>query len=329
MHKPGSLGGIRRESAVDTRRDIRDKPPRVGTRPKLLLRTHHVIPRAHILRVYLAAALLAAVAGCTSTSGLLFQSGPHKLLRSAEAFAFKLPHELNTPRETSKQYLPEYRVEPGDVLAVEAADFNSPLRLPSDQTVLPDGSIELGRYGRPVVVGLTISEIQTEVQRLVNRQHPTTDEKSTDAYRVTARMVQPESKVYYVLGEVNSPGAFPLIGRETVLDAIIQAGGIGDRANRHRIILSRPSAPPDCRTVLPICYEKVVQLGDSTTNYQIKPGDRIYVPSLTLSREIMQFLVPSMADKCPNCSDMPTPCLDADGCDSCEPQHPALISRRM
>ncbi len=283
----------------------------------------------HILRVSLAVAMLAFATGCTSTSGLLFQPGPHKLLRSAEAFAFRLPHDLDTPRETMKHHMAEYRVEPGDVLAVEPADFNSPLRLPSDQTVLPDGSIELGRYGRPIVDGMTVAEIELEVQRIIRQHHPETDEESKEAYRVTVHMVQPESKVYYVLGEVNSPGAFPVIGRETVLDAIIQAGGIGNRANRHRLILSRPSAPPACRTVLPICYDKIVQLGDATTNYQIQPGDRIYVPSLTLSREIMQFLVPSLADKCPHCAEMPKPCLDDGNCDECAPHEPALISRRL
>ncbi len=285
-------------------------------------------PAHYILRVHLPLALLAFISGCTSTSGLLLQPGPHKLLRSAEAFAFKLPHDADTPRETMKQHMDEYRVEPGDVLAVEPADFNSPLRLPSDQTVLPDGSIELGRYGRPVVSGLTVAEIETVVQRIIGQQHPESATEAKDGYRITVRLVQPESKVYYVLGEVNSPGAFPIIGRETVLDAIVQAGGIGNRANRHRLILSRPSPPPSCRTVLPICYEKIVQLGDATTNYQIQPGDRIYVPSLTLTREILQCLTPSMADRCPHCSDMPKPCLDDGNCDSCRPGQPTFVSGR-
>ena len=32
------------------------------------------------------------------------------------------------------------------------------------------------------------------------------------------------------------------------------------------------------RIVLPVCWKQIVQLGDTTTNYQIAPGDRIYVP---------------------------------------------------
>ena len=103
---------------------------------------------------------------------------------------------------------------------------------------------------------------------------------------ITVRLVTRQSKVYYVLGDVNAPGAFPLAGRETVLDAILAAGGLTDRASRANIILSRPTPPDNCRVVLPICYLEIVQLGDTSTNYQIAPGDRIYVPTRTMWEEI-------------------------------------------
>jgi protein involved in polysaccharide export with SLBB domain len=70
-----------------------------------------------------------------------------------------------------------------------------------------------------------------------------------------------------------------LNGRETVLDGILIAGGLNDRASRRDIIVSRPTRPGDCRVVLPVCYREIVQLGDTTTNYQLLPGDRIFVPS--------------------------------------------------
>ena len=49
-------------------------------------------------------------------------------------------------------------------------------------------------------------------------------------------------------------GSFALQGRETVLDGIIAAGGLNDKASRNNIILSRPTPPDGCRLVLPICY---------------------------------------------------------------------------
>ncbi len=261
--------------------------------------------------------MLACVGGCASTSGLLMQPGSNKLLSSAKSFAQETTAQsLHVPRETELQFLSEYRVEPGDVLGVEPVDFNSPIRLPGDQPVLPDGSIELGRYGRLVAAGSTVEEVEREVQRLIDQEHQDDKSVEADQARISVRLIQPESKVYYVLGEVNSPGAFPLIGRETVLDAIIQAGGLGGRANQHAIILSRPTGPSSCRVVLPVCYQQIVQLADSTTNYQIRPGDRIFVPSLTLCGEFRQSIFPSLGATCPRCAQDPKSCRDTGSCDS-------------
>jgi polysaccharide export outer membrane protein len=197
---------------------------------------------------------------------------------------------LPLPRELDKQPLPNYTVEPGDVLLVlpaepdqlpkdnDAADKNPPpIHIPADQPILPDGSINLGRYGRLIVAGKTVEEMEAMIRGLVQTQ------LGRDPGVITVRIVTRDSKVYYVLGEVNSPGAFQLKGRETVLDGIIAAGGLNDRASRENIILSRPTPPDCCRVVLPVCYREIVQLGDTTTNYQLAPGDRIYVPTRTHS----------------------------------------------
>src|SRR5262249_14033618 len=122
---------------------------------------------------------------------------------------------------------------------------------------LPDGTINLGRYGQLLVAGRTVEEIEIAVRSAVLAQ-------TKDAGPITVRIVTRVSKVFYVLGEVNAPGAFTLAGRETVLDAILVAGGLTDRASRNNIILSRPTVSDGCRVVLPICYNEIVQLGDTS-----------------------------------------------------------------
>ena len=56
-----------------------------------------------------------------------------------------------------------------------------------------------------------------------------------------------------MMGEVNAPGSYPIVGSETVLDALITAGGLSDRANDHKIILTRPQTADNlvvsCRSV--------------------------------------------------------------------------------
>ena len=125
-----------------------------------------------------------------------------------------------------------------------------------------------------LVAGKTVEAVEATVQAIVQAKTP-------DAGMINVRLVGRNSKVYYVLGQVNAPGSFPLQGRETVLDGIVAAGGLNTRASRSNIILSRPTVPDGCRIVLPVCYRQIVQLGDTTTNYQLQPGDRIYVPAMS------------------------------------------------
>ncbi len=215
------------------------------------------------------------IVGCTSGPGRGFSLLPpqgHKLTESAKQLRDANYGPLQVPRELEKQPLPAYVVEPGDVLLVQPADLDSPVRLPADQPVLPDGTINLGKYGQPRVEGKTVPEIEAIVRTAVLGQ-------TKDAGVISVRLISRQSKVYYVIGEVNSPGRFPLNGNETVLDALMQAGGLNDKASRDNIILSRPSKPNCPRIVLPVCWKQIVQHGDTTTNYQIAPGDRVYVPS--------------------------------------------------
>jgi polysaccharide export outer membrane protein len=238
------------------------------------------------------------------------------MLQTAKQIGDHAGNPLPLPRELAKGVLPEYRVEPGDILLVEPANPTSRVRLPGDQVVQPDGTIDLGEYGQLRAVGKTVAEIRIDAESLVTRYErrkatpADADGESTPPFpSLNVRLVEPTSKVYYVTGEVNSPGAYPLIGRETVLDAIIEAGDLTDKANRHKVILSRPTTPCQCRVVLPICYRHVVQLGDTSTNYQIQPGDRIFVASLTFWEELGQCLWPGYGETCPRCAPSPqAPC---------------------
>lgn len=254
--------------------------------------------------------LVLAIAGCSTTPGGGFSIFPegHKLSQSAKELRAAAPFAQPLPRELNKQVLPPYVVEPGDVLLVQAEDLDSPVRFPGDQPILPDGTINLGRYGRLTVAGKTVDEIEGAVRTLVEAHHR---EKDAKIGPITVRIVTRISKVYYVLGAVNAPGAFQLNGRETALDGIVAAGGLTDSASRQKIILSRPTRPDGCRVVLPICYNDIVQVGDTSTNYQLAPGDRIFVASRTIWEELFHFLIKEE----PPCGGPQTPCPGLLWCD--------------
>jgi len=206
----------------------------------------------------------------------------------------------NIPKEFTKVSLPEYVVEPPDILVVEVLEALPGRPIMSERLVKPDGKISLGFYGEVYVAGLTVPEIKEKVV-LHLRQYlsddylglwkvePGEDPDSTeddkmvpvepkDSDRVFVDVAAYNSKVYYVQGDVAAPGRMPVTGNETVLDALNYAGGLIPSAAPQNIRLVRP-APPGacCQQTLPVNLAAIVSGGDPTTNYQIMPGDRLMV----------------------------------------------------
>ncbi|AMV25374.1 SLBB domain protein [Gemmata sp. SH-PL17] len=217
--------------------------------------------------------MILVTTGCSTVGESLgFSTPTNPLSKNAKAVRDTAPVPAPVPRELAMSLLPAHIVEAGDTLLVQPVELDAPVRLPPDQPVQPDGTIDLGQYGRPVVAGKTLPEVEAVVRDTVAA-------KEKKAVPMTVRLLARPGKVFYVLGEVNAPGAFPVTGHDTVLSAITQAGGPTRRASLQNIIVARPSLPDGCRTVLPVCYTNIVQLGDTSTNYQLLPGDRIFVPS--------------------------------------------------
>src|SRR4051794_12604751 len=217
----------------------------------------------HLLMMGCVPLLLAGCGSASNAFGLIPDAQP--LLTEARLARQIHADPLPLPRELAKDLAPPYVVEPGDVLLIQPADFDSPIRFPGDQPVLSDGSIHLGKFGRVVVAGLTLEQIEAVVRAQITAQ-------VREAGPLSVRIVSRQSKVFYVLGEVNAPGAYPLAGRETVLAALLIAGGLTRQACSRKIVLSRPTHPEECRVVLPVCYPHIVQLGDTSTNYQVHAG---------------------------------------------------------
>jgi hypothetical protein len=105
-------------------------------------------------------------------------------------------------------------------------------------------------------------------------------EKLRSSDRVFVDVVQMNSKFYYVQGAVAEPGRFPCTGRETVLDALSEAGGLMRQADHQKAVLYRPSPPGTSAGLerLPVNVDEITVGGDPTTNYRIMPGDRLVIP---------------------------------------------------
>jgi polysaccharide biosynthesis/export protein len=206
----------------------------------------------------------------------------------------------NIPNEFKKVSMPDYIVEPPDLIVVEVLEAAPGRPISGERLVRPDGKISLSFYGEVYVAGLTLPEVKEkivlhlrkylhdEVLGLIKADadgNPITDKNGElvrieprDTDRVFVDVTAYNSKNYYVLGDVLVTGKMPITGNETVLDAINYAGGLTPTAAPQNIRLVRP-APPGacCEQILPVNLAAITSGGDPTTNYQIMPGDRIIV----------------------------------------------------
>ncbi len=146
-------------------------------------------------------------------------------------------------------------------------------QIAGEHLVAPDGKVNLGTYGRVRVVGMTIEEARTAVQAHLS-QH-------LDNPRIALDVFGFNSKVFYVVTQGAGLGdqvvIIPSKGNETVLDAIGQIQGLQSSSST-RMWIARPGYN-ECGgdQILPIDWVAITQRGDVETNYQVLPGDRLYV----------------------------------------------------
>jgi len=133
-----------------------------------------------------------------------------------------------------------YRLEAGDEIEIKFL-YNPEL---SDKiTIRPDGRISMPMVGEITAAGMAVGELTNLIQ---------------DKYKSTVRQavvtVQVRSfanRKVFVGGEVLRPGTVVLTGQQTVLGAILEAGGLMRTADRNQVTLIRRTAAgsPETRTL--------------------------------------------------------------------------------
>jgi polysaccharide biosynthesis/export protein len=136
-----------------------------------------------------------------------------------------------------------------------------------------DGTVNLRSCGIVYLADKTVTEAREAVQARLSQFF--------DSPQVGVEVVQFNSKSYFVISESSTgSGLFrrcPITGNETVLDAIAQLERVG-RMTGKLIWVARP-APGACGRdqVLPVNWDQITHEGRTDTNYQILPGDRVYI----------------------------------------------------
>ncbi len=134
--------------------------------------------------------------------------------------------------------------------------------------VRPDGKISLPLIDDVPAAGLTPLQLSQHISALAVKFVRDTG-NTVIVTRINSRRV-------YVVGEVSNPGPFPLAGEMTVLQAIGQAGGFLEGANKGDVVIVRMEKNGQERR-FKFNYNDVLRGRNLQQNIRLMPGDTILV----------------------------------------------------
>jgi polysaccharide biosynthesis/export protein len=153
-------------------------------------------------------------------------------------------------------------IRPGDIVEVQV--FDAP-EYSISMPVSPAGEIAIPYAGLFHIEGMTSIEAAKAIRQLFVEQQILRDPRvivttQQFGYSVT------------VMGEVRSPGIYPLAGRKRLVDMLTEAGGVTDRAG-HVIEIFSAGSMKDPQTVL---WDPTLRENDNA-ELQLKTGETVLV----------------------------------------------------
>ncbi len=173
--------------------------------------------------------------------------------------------EKNTEDSTNTDSSKDYKIGIGDVLKIntwkeEDLSFDSLF-------VRNDGKLTFPLVGDLQAEGRTTMELKATIEKELSDfvQAPT----------VTVTLMNPGSQMYYILGEVQNVGQYPLIKKLTVVQAFALAKGFTEWASKDEIILFRKGHGKE--KMIKIDYDDITK-GNLQKDILLQADDIIIVP---------------------------------------------------
>ena len=159
-----------------------------------------------------------------------------------------------------------YVVGEADVLRITV--WKQPEISQQSLVVRPDGMVSVPLVGELKVSGMTPVQIEatlvSDLKLYVNEP------------RVTVTVAEIGSRTVYVTGEVQHPGAYPLVGPIDVLQVVAKAGGVTPYAHQRSVFVLRQVNGK--KQKLPVNYSRIFHGKNPDQNINLQPGDTVVVP---------------------------------------------------
>jgi polysaccharide biosynthesis/export protein len=137
--------------------------------------------------------------------------------------------------------------------------------------VRPDGRFSMPIIRDVIAVGKTPTKLADEMTNRLKEyvQNPV----------VAVTLKEVNSSNIFLLGEVASPGKYPLKSKTTLLQGITIAGGFKETAARNQIVIFRFTEVAPGLKRFTASYDDIVLRSGIADNFELKPGDTLVVPS--------------------------------------------------
>jgi len=170
----------------------------------------------------------------------------------------------------SSETQPSYPLGPGDKLQVTVYNVDD---MNQQVVVDPKGNITFPVLGQVPVAGLTVNDLQKRLEQQLA--------EFVKEPQINTQLLEYGSRFVNVLGEVQSPGRFPVKGALRVLDSVSQAGGFTEKSGD--VELQRRDASGQLRTRI-IPREELLGTGSGANVYildqdvvNVLPMKQVYV----------------------------------------------------
>ena len=166
-----------------------------------------------------------------------------------------------------------YRLSPGDTIEIK---FLQNPELNEIVQIRPDGRISMPLVGELLVADVPVAEVSTRLA--------TAYADILRAPSVTIQVRNFANRRVFVGGEVNRPSMLPLVGQQTALGAIMEAGGLKTSARRNEILVIRKGTEDEPR-VIPLSMERGPKgEGPEAAKFALQPLDVVLVTESGVAR---------------------------------------------
>lgn len=170
------------------------------------------------------------------------------------------PHLFSQKTDTA-----DYKIGPKDLLDISVFGLDE---LTTTVRVSEDGKITLPLIGGVEVKGLSKADLEKKLSQLL-------EEKYLQNPQVTVFISEYQSKRVSVLGAVKNPGPYELLGRQTLMHIISQAGGINNEAGKEIIVIRQ--LEDGTGKSIKISIDDLFFKGDASLNIPLQPDDIINI----------------------------------------------------